>query len=321
MHGQHQASFNHLPVQKGTWIENLAIRSNGKILVTLLSAPEVWQIDPVNPGPAELIYRFPQALSALGIAEVQPDVFAVAVGNITVETIASTPGSYSAWLINLSQQQQGKQAKCVSKITDLPQAAFLNGVSVLSQKENVVLLADSAQGLIYQLNAQTGASKIWLDDPALKPNNSIAVKSGINGLRVHEGYAYFTNTFSSPVLGRVQISSAGGPAGPVQTIVGQPPYETNIGDHADDFTFDSSGNVWLATNPSNSIVKIESGGRVSVEVGGVDDSTVAGVTALAFGRTSRDRKALYATTNGGIAYPPPSGAVGGKVLAVNLDNL
>ena len=65
-----------------TWVENLGQRANGKILVTLISAPEVWEIDPLTTPPtAELIYRFPDATSALGIAEYQLDVFAVNVGN------------------------------------------------------------------------------------------------------------------------------------------------------------------------------------------------------------------------------------------------
>jgi hypothetical protein len=80
--------------------------------------------------------------------------------------------------------------------------------------------------------------------------------------------------------------------------------------------------VWLATDPSNSIVKIEiPGGHTTVEVGGADNAVVAGVTAFAFGRTERDRHVLYATTNGGIASPPRGGVVGGKVVAIDTSRL
>lgn len=185
-----------------SWVENLAVRSNGNVLVTLLSSPEVWEIDPSKKEPAELVYHFPEALSALGVAELQSDIFVVAVGNITLPAIASQPGSYSAWAIDMryqprhSRKQQRTHPPRVSKIADLPQAHFLNGVSKIPSAPHTVLLADSAQGVIYALDTETGASRTWLEDPAFKPNSSIPVKSGINGLHVQGGYLYFTNTFS-----------------------------------------------------------------------------------------------------------------------------
>jgi hypothetical protein len=307
-----------------TWVENLAVRSNGNILLTLLSSPEVWEIDPSQENSAHLVYRFSEALSALGIAELQPDIFVVALGNITLPTIASEPGSYSAWTIDLRHhRQQHVQSPRVTKIADLPQAHFLNGLCDVPGRSNAVLLADSALGVIYALDTETGASRTWLDNPAFKPNGSIPVKSGINGLHVRDGYLYFTNTFSAPALARIPIDKISGePTGPVETIIATPSWQINIGDQADDFTFDREGNVWLATDPSNSIVKIEiPGGHTTVRVGGANDAVVAGVTAVTFGRTERDRHVLYATTNSGIASPPRGGVVGGKVVAIDTSRL
>jgi hypothetical protein len=34
---------------KPTWVENIAVRPNGQLLVTLLTSPEVWLINPTNP--------------------------------------------------------------------------------------------------------------------------------------------------------------------------------------------------------------------------------------------------------------------------------
>src|ERR1700761_4932125 len=50
-----------------TWVENIAVRSNGKLLVTLITAPEVWEVDPIE-STASLVYKFPNASSALGIS-------------------------------------------------------------------------------------------------------------------------------------------------------------------------------------------------------------------------------------------------------------
>ena len=311
----------------GTWVENLAVRSNGNILVTLLSSPEVWEIDPRRENSAKPIYHFPNSTSVLGIAEVRPEIFVVAVGTIALPAIASVPGSYSAWMMDMrhgrKQQQHHAQSPQVTKIADLPQAHLLNGLCDLPGTPNTVLLADSARGVIYVLDTQTGTSRTWLDDSAFKPNSSIPVQSGINGIHAYNGYLYFTNTFATPALARIPIDEPSGePAGPVQTIVGAAAWPVNIGDQADDFTFDCEGNVWLATDPSNSIVKIEiPSGDTTVEVGGADNAVIAGVTAVSFGRTERDRHVLYATTNGGVASPPKGGVVGGKVLAVDTRKL
>lgn len=188
-------------------------------------------------------------------------------------------------------------------------------MSILPGKPSSVLLADSAQGLIHQLDTKSGARKVWLDDAALKPNASVPIKSGINGLKAYNGHVYFTNTFSRPCIARLPINRAGDHSGPVETIVGNPTFGVNIGDHADDIAHDSHGNIWLATDPSNSIVKVSPGGKASVEVSGTNDPIVADVTALAFARTSRDRGTLNATTNGGFAYPVGR-RVGGEVLAI-----
>jgi hypothetical protein len=45
--------------------------------VTLINKPQVWQIDPARKS-AELVHEFPDAISAMGIAEYGHDVFAVA---------------------------------------------------------------------------------------------------------------------------------------------------------------------------------------------------------------------------------------------------
>jgi hypothetical protein len=78
-----------------TWVENLAVRSNGSLLVTLLSAPELFQVDPAGKGQQpQLVHQFSNITSLTGIAEVEKDVFAVAGGNVSLATLASTKGSF-----------------------------------------------------------------------------------------------------------------------------------------------------------------------------------------------------------------------------------
>lgn len=65
-----------------TAISGLAPRHNGKLLVTLSSAPEVWSIDPVTRD-ANLVFRFDGLASVVGIVETKHETFVV----LTCDTI------------------------------------------------------------------------------------------------------------------------------------------------------------------------------------------------------------------------------------------
>ncbi|KAK4501509.1 hypothetical protein PRZ48_007318 [Zasmidium cellare] len=304
-----------------TWVENLAIRPNGKILATLIGSPDLWQIDPKSKD-AQLITSFPNATSTLGIAEVREDFFAVAVGNWSYVTFSTTPGSYSIWTIDLSAATTSQPCGRVVKITDVPQAGFLNGLCSVPGQPDTVLVGDSDKGVIYQINLARRSSSIWLDDPAFKPNTTVAAQLGINGIHSHGGYLYFVNSFLRPTIGRVPINKHGKPAGPVERVIDQSPWPSNTGDHGDDFAFDKDGNMWVTADPSNLLVKVNVAKRTSVIVaGGLNDRNIAGDTAAAFGRTNEDENVLYITTNGGIAYPRKTGVEGGKIAALDISRL
>src|ERR1700722_14136610 len=97
---------------KGTWVENLAVRSNGKVLVTLGTSPELYQIDPFSdPAEATLVYRFPDAKALGGIAEVEHDVFAVISYNASLTT---NGGAQFVWKADLRQSTPSFQ-----KITEV----------------------------------------------------------------------------------------------------------------------------------------------------------------------------------------------------------
>lgn len=78
----------------GTWIENAIFReSNGQLLVTLLTTPDIYQVDPSGKTPPKLLLSIPGYIGVLGIAELSPDVFAVITGNFTLSTFATVPGT------------------------------------------------------------------------------------------------------------------------------------------------------------------------------------------------------------------------------------
>jgi hypothetical protein len=115
-----------------TWIENIAIRSNGNLLLSLFNVPQLYELDmlPLAPSSAKLLHTFPFTTGLAGIAEIQPDVFAVLAGNWSLETFSTTLGSWSAWKVDFHRGNENVPA--ISKIADLMKASFADGMTLLA---------------------------------------------------------------------------------------------------------------------------------------------------------------------------------------------
>lgn len=210
----------------------------------------------------------------------------------------------------------------MNKIVDIPSAGFLNGMTTVPSVPGILLTADS-EGLVYRIDTSSKTWSVFLDDPTPKPNLTAAVKLGVNGVHARDGHLYFDNNFQSPLLARVPYHSRNATAaGPVEIILESATFPLSKGrGQADDFTFDSAGNIWLSS-ASSSVVKLDLKQRMQTLIaGGPDDVVVLGSTSTAFGRTEKDRNVLYITTNGGIADPSVAGLTGGKVLAMDTRRL
>ena len=75
----------------GTWIENLAIRSNGEILATDDTHPRIYQVDLTRTHEAVVVHEFTGTPSILGIVESSPDVFHVCTYATTRQSILPQP--------------------------------------------------------------------------------------------------------------------------------------------------------------------------------------------------------------------------------------
>ncbi|KAG8531759.1 uncharacterized protein KY384_003391 [Bacidia gigantensis] len=64
--------------KNGTWLENIAVRSNGDILVTSILSAEVFSINPTT-RQSTLVHRFYPDENPLGITESSPDIFQVII--------------------------------------------------------------------------------------------------------------------------------------------------------------------------------------------------------------------------------------------------
>ena len=85
---------------------------------------------------------------------------------------------------------------------------------------------------------------------------------------------------------------------------------------ADDFILDKAGDACIAQDAANVLTEVSAKVEIRAPVGGLNDSYLAGATAVQFGRTELDRVVLYVMTNGGQAKPVGGVVVPGKVVAV-----
>jgi len=289
-----------------TWIENLAIRSNGQILLTILTKPELYLVDPAHPDKAVLVHTFSEVRILSGIVEVKDDVFYVAGGNVNLETFTSEHGSYKVWEVDLTTFDTDFKAN-VKEIAHLLGSGLLNGLEFLSTSESTILIADSDIGCVWKVDVNDGKVENLIEVDEMKPPPTPALQIGINGIKVHDGYLYWSNTGKS-LFCRVAIDVDGVALGAPEIL------ETDT--LVDDFIFDKKGNTWLTQHALNVVGVVKVGGGVITVAGKVDQHTVAGCTACQFGR-KKDEHILYVTTSGGLSAPVDGKPEGGKVVAID----
>lgn len=301
---------------KGSWIENLAVRSDGDLLLDTMSTPSLYLLDPrANQPEPRLLYTFPEALGVLGITEMQPDVFYAITGNFSLTTGSYGPGTYALWEVELKGHHENTKA-FPRKVTDMAEAGLLNSVIPLHDdgRGDIVLISDSNNGVVWQVNVKTAEYSILMDFPEMKFPSGAALPIGINGFRIRDGHLYWANSEQN-LFCRVKIDCNGKAIDEVEVLV------KNI-TFIDDFELDRAGTAWVALDTSWEIGTIGADKRheVTVVLGSSDELTVAGPTSVRFGRGPGFENTLFVVTSGGLASPR-NGTVfeGAKVLAVDTE--
>ncbi|RFU34741.1 hypothetical protein B7463_g1629, partial [Scytalidium lignicola] len=302
-----------------TYVENLAVRSNGEILLSPLNVPSLYMIDPSRGGQPTIVYSFPEALGLAGISEYEPDVFAVITGNFSFATGDTGVGSWTVWSVDLNGVKLGGNNQLLDspkiyKISTIAEAHFLNGISLLSEDKGSLLVGDIAAGDIWRLDVKTGVSEVVIQNnlTAIYPAPPFPL-AGVDGLHVRDNILYFTNIGLSTFF-KVPIYPDGTPSGPFTTVA----HTLAPIDEYDDFTFDRNGNAFLVTGAGNSVEIILAGGkRQKIFIGNVNSTAIAEPTSAAFGRHPSDNNVLYVTTAGGLATPVDGHIIiGGQLVAI-----
>ncbi|KAG9240430.1 hypothetical protein BJ878DRAFT_526185 [Calycina marina] len=297
-----------------TWNENLAVRENGKLLVTRLDTPILMQVDPTNAVAPVTVANFSSEYAGLlGITETLTDIFYVVAAAPFDDDFVKTSGVISVFKVdmntfNLNDSGAITSAAEVTKVADISTAGFLNGMTTLNDVLGYVLIADSYNGVVYRLDVYTGNYTIIIDDDNMKYLSDSITNLGVNGLKIRDSYLYWSNS-GNPIFCRIPINDLGEATGASEVVAAV--------DSADDFVFRADGTAWMAQNQIESLSVVKDG--VTTLVAGNSYSTIlAGVTAGAFGRLSTDSNILYLTTNGGLAIPVNGTiVVGGEIASID----
>lgn len=304
----------------GTFLESVAVRPNGELLVTLPFLAEVHSIDPLasNPTP-KVLHRFEGIGSVFGIAEYDHDVYAVNGGNFTTPE-GAIPGTYRVDSLDLTQATPS-----ASRIADFPSAQFLNGMTTLprwGRGPRNVLVNDVVGGVVYNLDPASGDYFVALNNTFTQAHKHPVLGSfGANGIKVGDGMVYITNT-GLGMLVRFPIHPNGTEVqGESVEILSR---EANSTWFYDDFALRDT-TAYVTTGSGNTIERViaplvDAQGPISTEIvaGNLNSTAVAGPTAAAFGRTPKDSHILYVTTSGGANVPVNGNiTIGAQVLAIN----
>lgn len=289
----------------GTWIENLAVRTNGQIIATEdIPRPRIYQVDPFGSRDPIVLHEFSDTASILGIAETIPDVFYVCSANYSSKTLQGFGEAYIFRVDMRSFAPDRPGSAEVSKIATLPEARALDGLDFLGGESNLLLVSDFLLGVVWSVNIGTGEVRLLI-------NNSYTRSTGfgVNGLKIRDNHLYFTNT-QQQTLVKVPVDSKGQAVGNYSVI-------SYLGVDPDDFAIGSRGDFYVTsiTEGNSGIVVVPVAGGSPKKI-----ADIAGPTACAFGRTSKDKDVLYVSTSGGN-YDYLSGkpvTVSGKVVRIKV---
>ncbi|KAG4274963.1 hypothetical protein FPRO04_08971 [Fusarium proliferatum] len=262
-----------------TWIENVAIRSNGDLLMTTIGEGKVYTFSPTaKPAVSNPIFKIEGVNALSGIAEVGQDVFAVTGGIFE--------GMYQNNTMNLSLLKFDGDSFSISTVFQKSKYGPVNGISALPRHKHIILAADAERGEILRIDTITGHVEVAIKDKALAPVPGGPFPVGVNGIKIFNDYLYFTNT-AHRSFNRVKIDDMGNKLGDFEVLA---KLEKGSPYAPDDFAMDRHGNAYVVYWQDR-VVKITQGGKQTILL----DGLLAGPSSATF---SNDGKTLYVVTSG-----------------------
>ncbi|KAH8884973.1 hypothetical protein GQ53DRAFT_829350 [Thozetella sp. PMI_491] len=265
-----------------SWLECITQRANSDLLITRYDTGEIWTVNTAT-NQIFLVHRFPpdaNVNSSLGIAEYEDDVFAFNGGQTSLPDRSPIDGSWSVWSIDLrGWTPSSKSSPPVTRLTAIPQAGMLNGLTVMhpatthgprangKNASPLILVADSKRGIIYQVSptaANKSAGIFYSNPEILTPPPDSAFPTGLNGLEVppvrNPAFVYFTGGFRGTFY-RLAVSQGSVAGAEPELLAG------GFG-NLDDFSLEADGTAYLSTGLGNEIVRVSPHGNQTVVFSG-----------------------------------------------------
>jgi hypothetical protein len=321
-----QASHSSLPLplrqiyqfSNPTYLQSIHVRSNGDILVTTVwPNASIYSVSgaTTNTPTVSLVHTFDDINAVTGIIETQPDVIAFLGGNQSSLGIGIN-GTFGVWELDLRPAYGSNPSKPIIKeLVLIPNGGLLAGVVAVPDSPTTLLVSDSTLGLVWRVDTLTRQYALAIQDATMHSPPWAVSQFGVNGVHVHNGYLYWTNSYEATIY-RIPITGEGYPTAEAKVEA----VKTVHSIYLDNFTFGPQGGstIWAATNADNRLIAITPDGNISFVEGGPDQLTLAGSVATAFGKLCGDTNTLYVVTSGGIVFPI-NGTVteGGKIVAID----
>ena len=301
------------------FLENIAVRADGSMLITVLNRNELWFVPPPDGGvPLAPAFLSKFEFNVTFVVEWRAERFLLGVADVY--------DTHDAELYEIDLRGWSPGAPIAPRqILEFPEPKVaLNGACLVAPN---VLLAAGMTSLVWRVDLGddgTARARVWLrhDSMLNRPGDRKPEQPGINGVQFDRttGYLYYTTT-SQQLMMRVKVDPATQePAGLPEFVAGGREWDDLLIDEAE-------GVAYVTTHRENTIDRVRlahDGNREgrTVVAGDPFIETLVGPSAGAWGRAPGDRgRIAYFTSDGGTAQPPDGRYRTAKVLRVALPSL
>jgi sugar lactone lactonase YvrE len=269
--------------------ENLVFDQDNNLFVSMVLTNEVRKITPQGVQSAYATFNGAPGSFVVGLAinDTTGDLF------VAYDPAGENPVVY------VVHPDQSKQV-----IATFPIGGLLNGMT--PDDDGNLYIADSFAGVIWRVSSAGGTPVVWID---LHAPGSLQGGLGPNGIKFdkHQRNLYVTLMMLQEIV-RIPIDRDG--------QAGTPEVFVNNITSSDDFCFDQLGNLYLATQGNQSVLRIHPDGTQETIASAADG--LQNTAAVLFGRHGKERLNLYILSGifGGAGSRP-----GVFVLEVGLPGL
>jgi len=254
--------------------ENLTIDQENNLYVSLIISNEVRKITPE--GVQSTYATFNGAPGSLTMGLVINDD----TGDLFV---AYNPAGQNS-VIYVVHRDQSKEV-----FATFPAGAGINGLT--PDDDGNLYAADSVLGVIWRVSPAGGSPEVWVD---LHAPGALQLP-GPNGVKFDKYHRnlYVSVSFQGTIY-RIPVDKDGHAGTPEVFVSNIPP---------DDFAFDRVGNLYVATQPAMSVVRIHPDGSMETIASAADG--LQNTSAVLFGRHGDSRLELYILS---AVIPPGPGS-------------